>query len=160
MGTAVHLPGSGLPQQIDLCLPISMLVCYITAILCAVGHHILNLRLHGKPVEELSINQQWVARSGNALAYMVKVLLVLATGTAYCQCIWQKVKERPTRIGHFDTLFGVQDNVLELRRLRFWVRRPTLALTVLILWYGRFFSPFIFIPCCPAQARLIASDQS
>ncbi|OAG42788.1 hypothetical protein AYO21_03071 [Fonsecaea monophora] len=56
------------------------------AIVLAVGHHVLNLTLDGRPVSAGPVEQQWVSRAGNALAYLVKVVLVLATGTAYVQC--------------------------------------------------------------------------
>lgn len=135
MALVFPLADAGSTHHVDWRSPISMLICYVAAILCAVGHHVLNSCLHGKAVENFAFDQQWVARSGNAFAYMVKVLLVLATGTAYCQCVWQKAKQRPTKIGHFDSMFGVLDNILELRHLQFWLRRPILVLTVLIIWY-------------------------
>ncbi|OAL33093.1 hypothetical protein AYO20_07575 [Fonsecaea nubica] len=105
------------PRAIHWHGPIVMFLCFIGAIALAVGHHILSLTLDGRPVSAVPVEQQWVSRAANALAYLVKVLLVLATGTA-----------------QFDAMFGVLDNVFEFHHLGFWMRRPVLLVVVVVLW--------------------------
>lgn len=125
----------GPPHSIDWYGPSVMFVCFVGAIILAIGHHILNLQLEGKAITEFILDQQWVSRSGNAIAYLVKLLLVLATGTSYFQCVWHHSRGRPTKISQFDSMFGVLDNIFELRHLAFWFRRPILLWTVAIVWY-------------------------
>ena len=115
--------------------PTIMFTSFLGAVLFAVGHHILNLKLDGKAVGDIAVDQQWISRAGNALAYIVKVLLVLATGTAYFQRVWHHARGKPTKLSQFDSLLGVPDNILELRHAVFWFRRPILLLAVLVLWY-------------------------
>ncbi|KAL2394035.1 hypothetical protein ABEF93_002634 [Exophiala dermatitidis] len=111
-----------------------MLLCFTSSVVLAIGHHVLNLCLASKVVAELPVNQQWVSRGENALAYLVKVLLVLATGTAYFQCVWHNARGRPTKISHFDSMFGALDNIVVLRHVRFWYRKPVLAMIVIVIW--------------------------
>lgn len=160
MGGAISLADTSSTHHVHWRSPTSMLVCYVAAVFCAVGHHVLNLFIHGKAVETLPVDQQWVVRGGIALAYMVKVLLVLATGIAYCQCVWQKARQRPTKIEHFDILFGAMDNILELRRLRFWLRRPILGVTILVIWYDILQSISSCIFLLPVKTLLSTSDLS
>ncbi|EXJ60638.1 hypothetical protein A1O7_04791 [Cladophialophora yegresii CBS 114405] len=114
--------------------PTAMFSSFLSAVLVAIAHHILNLKLDGREVAELAVDQQWISRIGNALAYVVKVLLVLATGTAYFQRVWHHARGKPTKLNQFDSLFGVQDSILEFRHAKFWLRRPILLLVALILW--------------------------
>ncbi|OQV00592.1 hypothetical protein CLAIMM_06069 [Cladophialophora immunda] len=123
-----------LPPSIDWRGPIVMFLCFLGAVTFAVGHHVLNLKLQGRAVAEVSVDQQWVSRAGNALAYLVKVLLVLADGIAYFQCVWHHARGRPTKLSQFDSMFGALDNVLEFRHLSFWFRRPLLLLGVVVVW--------------------------
>ncbi|KAL2423855.1 hypothetical protein ABEF95_008619 [Exophiala dermatitidis] len=111
-----------------------MLLCFTSSVVLAIGHHVLNLCLASKDVAELPVNQQWVSRGENALAYLVKILLVLATGTAYFQCVWHNARGRPTKISHFDSMFGALDNIVVLRHVRFWYRKPVLVMIVVIIW--------------------------
>ncbi|ETI24513.1 hypothetical protein G647_03882 [Cladophialophora carrionii CBS 160.54] len=114
--------------------PIIMVTAFPSAILFAVAHHILNLKLDGREVTELAVDQQWISRAGNALAYVVKVLLLLATGTAYFQRVWHHARGKPTKLSQFDSLFGVQDSIFEFRHVKFWLRRPVLLLVAMVLW--------------------------
>lgn len=125
----------GSRHDIDWRGPSVMIFCFSLAILFAIGHHLLNICLDGKAVAEISLDQQWISRAVNAMAYMVKMLLVVATGIAYFQFVWQHARRRPLKIADFDSMFGSLDNIFELRHARFWLRRPILMLTVLIIWY-------------------------
>ncbi|KIX94157.1 uncharacterized protein Z520_10183 [Fonsecaea multimorphosa CBS 102226] len=123
-----------LPQSIDWRGPVVMFLCFLGAITSAIGHHVLNLKLQGRAVAAVSVDQQWIFRAGNALAYLVKVLLVLAASTAYFQRVWHHARGRSMKLSQFDYMFGALDNILELRHLAFWVRRPVLLLAVAIVW--------------------------
>ena len=122
-------------HTVDSRVPLVMFTSFCGAVLLAIAHHVLNFKLHGKEITELAWDQQWISRAGNALAYVVKVLLVLATGTAYFQRVWYHARGKPTKLSHFDSLFGTPDSVLEFRHALFWLRRPVLLVVVLILWY-------------------------
>lgn len=111
-----------------------MFTSFFGAVIFAIGHHILNLKLDRKQVAQLAVDQQWISNAENTLAYAVKVLLVLATGTAYFQRVWHHARGKPTKLSEFDSLFGVQDSLLEFRHVAFWFRRPILLVGVLILW--------------------------
>lgn len=134
MGLLSDLKGNGWNHDIAWRGPTVMFASLLGALALAIGHHILNLNLAGKAVTDVAVDQQWISRAENAIAYIVKVLLVLATGIAYFQCVWQNARGKPTKIRHFDALFGVQDNLLEFRHVAFWCRRPVLLLTIVILW--------------------------
>jgi len=115
--------------------PTRVVLCLFGGITLALTHHVLSLHLHGMAVTDLSLTQPWVIRVSSALAYLVKVLLVVSAGAAYFQCVWQEARKTPTSIGHFDSMFGALDNVFEFSDLRFWLRRPVLTLTATIVWY-------------------------
>jgi hypothetical protein len=137
MGGLSSLKG-GLPSEhhaIHWRSPTSMFTSFFLAMIFAVAHHVLNIELDGRPVSDISVDQTWIFRAGNTLAYIVKVLLVLAVGNAYVQRIWYHARGKPTKLKNFDTLFGVPDNAFELRRLAFWFQKPVLLIVVLILWY-------------------------
>jgi hypothetical protein len=135
MGQLQSFSSDHASHPVDWHGPLVMFACFVGAIFFAVGHHVLNLCLQGKVTTEFPIDQQWISRGENAVAYTVKLLLVLATGTAYVQCVWHHARGRPTKITHFDTMFGVLDNIVDLRHLRFWFRRPILLGTVAVVWY-------------------------
>jgi hypothetical protein len=122
-------------RVIDWSASTIMLISFIGAVLFAIAHHVLNTQLDGKEVSELAVDQEWITRVENVAAYLVKMLLVLATGIAYFQRIWYHARGRPTKLSQFDSLFGAQDSVLEFRHAPFWLRRPILLLIVLIIWY-------------------------
>jgi hypothetical protein len=123
------------PTTIDWRGPLLMLTCFVGAVILATGHHIFNSHLDGVPVAQFALDQQWVSRAENATAYVVKLLLLLATSTAYFQSVWHHARCRPTKISQFDTMFGALDNIFELRHFGFWLRRPVLVASVMIVWY-------------------------
>ena len=135
MGAILPSKGDGSVHAIDWRAPVVMFSSFAGAVLFAIAHHVLNLKLDGKEITELAVSQQWISRAGNALAYIVKMLLVLATGTAYFQRVWHHARGKPTKLSQFDSLFGVQDSILEFRHVTFWLRRPVLLLLIIILWY-------------------------
>ncbi|KAJ9500063.1 hypothetical protein H2202_004454 [Exophiala xenobiotica] len=122
------------PTTIDWRGPLLMLTCFVGAVVLATGHHIFNSYLDGVPVAQFALGQQRVSRVENATAYVVKLLLVLTTSTAYFQSVWHHARCRPTKIGQFDTMFGALDNIFELGHLGFWLRRPVLVASVMIVW--------------------------
>ncbi len=57
------------------------------------------------------------------MANIVKLVLVLATGTAYFQCVWHHARCRPTKISQFDTI--VRSLGQYIRTSTLWILAPT-----------------------------------
>jgi hypothetical protein len=99
----------------------------------ALGHHFYFAAWNNKLVQS-SDEQQWVARVGTGFAFLVKMFLAIATGTAYVQQLWLDLKSRPVTVESADSMFSVLANANELWDLRIWVYRPLLLLLAVITW--------------------------
>jgi len=116
-------------------MPTIVLSCFFGGCILAILHHVLNSLLDGTAIADNVLSQQWIIRANNAIALMVKFLLVLATSIAYVQMMWKEVRTGPVEIARLDAMFAVLSTAFELWDLRFWLTHPLLSLPMAVAWY-------------------------
>ena len=113
-------------------VPTIMIGALLSGILFAIGHHLFYARYDGALVQG-SMGQKWVNRIGTAFAFLVKMFLAIAAGSAYVQRQWLSLGSRGYRIGQVDSLFGILgDATLFVDRV--WVSNILLAVLAGVTW--------------------------
>jgi hypothetical protein len=79
--------------------------------------------------------QRYIINAGTGLAFLVKMFLAIATGTAYVQQFWLNVKHKPNSFDAIDTLYSVLGNAILFWNLNLWFRNLMLAGLALVTWY-------------------------
>jgi hypothetical protein len=108
----------------------------------AVGHHFLYSRLAGTPIQDDTrdiagygvSSQQLNIAAGTALAFLVKVLLVLAVTIAYTQAFWRAIGWKETQIRTIDVVDSALGNIWAFLHVRVWWRYPLLLSLALSVW--------------------------
>ncbi len=128
--------GLEMPSQrnIHWRVPSVMLSCLFLGAGGAIGHHLFYRHWNGQEVDSASWPQEWINRSGTGFAFLVKMLLTIATGTAFVQHFWTSVNAKPLQIKSIDSMFEVLQNALQLFKFRVWVIHPVLAGLALVTW--------------------------
>lgn len=107
---------------------------FLAGVALAFGHHFFYLSLDKKPTGNAIFQQQVNTNIGTALAFLVKMFLVIAVGAAYVQLFWRQVKAEQVAISRVDSLFALRSNALEFFSLGTLRRYPVLALIGLFSW--------------------------
>jgi hypothetical protein len=134
-------------SDVGLLMPLMMLMALISGMFMAIGHHLFYKGLDGRVVPsqgwkaygiELTSQQLNIA-GGTALAFLVKLCLVVAVSTSYTQAIWSAAKactkERGMSIRQLDAAFSVLGNIVALTQVRLWARHPMLISLATVAWY-------------------------
>ncbi|TLD39104.1 hypothetical protein E2P81_ATG00091 [Venturia nashicola] len=98
------------------------------------GHHFFNQSLHHTPTGDAVFEQQVNTGIGTAFAFIVRMFLVVAVGTAYWQLFWHQAKARPTPIAELDSMSSIIGSALEFISIRTLLRFPLLAFMATIIW--------------------------
>ena len=98
------------------------------------GHHLFYRHWNGQAIDDAAWSQEWINRSGTGFAFLVKMLLTIATGTAYVQHFWMSVKTKTLQIKSIDTMAEVLQNALQLFDFRVWFVQPVLAVVAMVTW--------------------------
>ena len=114
-------------------VPSLMALGLVVGILFAFIHHLFYHYWNGREVQSDS-QQQWVIRGGTAFAFGVKTAFALATGAAYVQLFWLRLRNRPSKIGKIDSMFEVLGNAWAFCDLTTWFGNPLLAIIAIITW--------------------------
>jgi hypothetical protein len=122
------------PPKIDWRVPTVMTSSLLLGVASAVGHHVLYTHYDGQIANDLT-KQRYIINAGTGLAFLVKMFLAIATGTAYVQQFWLSVKHEPKSFHAINTLYSVLGNAFLFRNLKLWLRNFTLAGLALITWY-------------------------
>ncbi len=120
-------------ERIHWKAPSLIVFAFIVGITAAIGHHVFYSSMNGRIVES-ELQQQVVTTTGTALAFLVKVLLAVSSGTAFTQCLWFSMRSQAANIQQLDSMFGVLSNPLEFLNLRFWLGHPVLTITAATTW--------------------------
>jgi hypothetical protein len=114
-------------------VPTVLISSFVIGIIGAIAHHVFYTAIH-QQIVKFDSEQRLVISSGNALAFLVKVSLAVSAATAFTQCLWFSLRTDSVVLRRMDSMFGVLDNPMEFRHLRFWLGHPVLALTALTTW--------------------------
>jgi hypothetical protein len=123
-----------------------MFMASASGLFIAVGHHLFYENLDGQEVPsqrwktsgiELTTQQVNIAL-GTALAFLVKVCLVLAVSSSYTQAIWSAAKAskkgQHMSIADLDAAFSALGNLGALSKLHLWAKHPLMLSLVAIAW--------------------------
>jgi len=113
--------------------PVIMYVSFTAAIIFSILHHIFYVYLHGQIVVD-DVAQQWVQRSGTAIAFLVKLLFATAAGTAYTQWFWFRLNRTPTTLKRVDILYGITFQPVWFAHIRVWFKDFPLAFLAVVIW--------------------------
>ena len=113
--------------------PFLMASGLIIGILSALLHHFFYSYWDRKNVHDGS-QQQWVVRGGTAFAFAVNTAFAVATGTAYVQVLWLRLRTKPTSIERIDSMFGILSHAWNFHHVKFWLGAPVLAIPAIITW--------------------------
>ncbi|KAF2261484.1 hypothetical protein CC78DRAFT_608283 [Lojkania enalia] len=113
--------------------PVLMYACFLGGIVFSILHHVFNASLHGQSVLDDN-EQQWVQRAGTAIAFLVKLLFTTATGTAYTQWFWYRMRESPKTLKIADILFGIVYQPFTFVYIRVWAHHLPLAFLAIVTW--------------------------
>jgi hypothetical protein len=122
------------PTKVDWRVPTVMASSLFLGGVSAVGHHVLYAHYDGQIANDLT-KQRYIINAGTGLAFLVKMFLAIATGTAYVQQFWLSVKHEPKSFAAIDTLYSVLGNAILFWNLKLWFRNLTLAGLAVITWY-------------------------
>ena len=129
-------------QGIHWKAPFVMLSSLLLGIVFIIGHHLFYQSLHHTPTGDAIFEQQVNTGIGTAFAFIVRMFLVIAIGTAYWQLFWHQIRARPTSVAQLDTMSSIISSALEFFSIRTLFRFPVMALMAAFIWYvGRSFSP-------------------
>jgi hypothetical protein len=132
--------------EIGIIMPLTMIMALISGLFAAIGHHLFYEGLDNQIVPSQGwkaygiefTSQQLNIAGGTALAFLVKLCLVLAVSTSYTQAIWDTAractKERGMTITQLDAAFSVLSNIVALKEVRLWSRYPMLILLATVAW--------------------------
>ncbi|KAH6893066.1 hypothetical protein B0T10DRAFT_591958 [Thelonectria olida] len=96
----------------------------------ACGHHIYYAYLDGKRAD----NQQWIVRSGTAIAFAAKLLFSVSIGTAYSQSVWQRLRDKPFSLGAIDGLFTLKNDPLQFLNMEIVGRASICTVIAAVSW--------------------------
>lgn len=111
-----------------------MIGSLMVGIVLAVAHDLFYRYLTGRYVDRV-LSQTWVTNVGTAMAFLVRMFLVIATGIAFVQHQWRNMKARSFEVEEIDNMSGMIEDVFTLLHIRLWGRVPTLVVIALISWY-------------------------
>lgn len=94
---------------------LSMYICFLFGILCAVGHHIYYASLDGQVAE----NQSEMLRYGTILAYAAKAGFSAAVISAFKQRVWVTVRSRFMSIRALDSMFAAAEDMVAMLDFEF-----------------------------------------
>ncbi|KAK3661743.1 hypothetical protein LTR56_000234 [Elasticomyces elasticus] len=125
--------------------PATMITGLMAACALAIGHHFFYASLDGThvappPVEgarrSLVSQQQLNTGGGTALAFLVKMFLVLSVSTAYTQVFWQNAAmdgRKPT-LSTLDTIYEAWRNPIRVLKVKLWLDCPMLLALGMAAW--------------------------
>jgi hypothetical protein len=114
--------------------PTYVLLCTLSAVALAIGHHFYYASLSGTPAGT-SRQQQWAHAFGISFAYLVVHLLGIAIAIIYSQYIWSIIRQRGYTLKALDDLFSMTSDPRGLLSLEI-LRYGRIAIPLgLVYWY-------------------------
>jgi len=116
--------------------PTYVLLCTLSAVVLAIGHHFYYTSLSGTPAGS-SRRQQWANTFGISFSYLVVHLLGVAIAMSYSQYIWSIVRQRGYTLKALDDLFSMTFDLSGLLNLEI-LKHGRIAIPLgLVYWYVR-----------------------
>jgi len=122
------------PRSINWRAPTVMFGALMTGCLSAIAHHVVYSYYNGRLVHDVK-EQRYLSNAGTAFAFLVKMFLAIATGSAYVQHFWVTVRSKPFRLGRIDRMNSVLKDLTVLLDLKLWFGNPVLSMLAIITWW-------------------------
>lgn len=134
-----------------------MAICYVLALLLAIGHLLLFRFIDGKEADgpDRVIPQAYVTTASNILANAFGVSLRGALGVSFCQHLWHLVRASAHKVSTIDDLFSVRGNPFLLMKMTLIRTAPALCMCVVIMLGSQVATAFP-----PGAITVIASQKS
>jgi hypothetical protein len=114
--------------------PTYVLLCTLSAVALALGHHFYYASLSGTPAGS-SRRQQWANAFGISFSYLVVHLLGISIAVTYSQYIWSIIRQRGYTLKALDDLFSMTSDPRGFLNLEI-LRYGRIAIPLgLIYWY-------------------------
>lgn len=120
--------------------PFKMLGFLVSGVGLAVGHYYYFMSLEGTivvpPKGRYDLDdQEWHARFGTALAFLVKTCFVAAVAIAYKQSAWLNMRSKAHSVSGLDSMFSGTTDILAFFSLDFMLHAKVAALIAGVTWY-------------------------
>ncbi|KAF7318754.1 hypothetical protein HMN09_00387700 [Mycena chlorophos] len=140
-GTTPYAHTKRLQPRIGFWAPFSVVACTVLAVLVAVGHHVFDTKLNGRPVEGPgTLDQTWSSRVEILFANIYKLLFTFAAAVSACQVSWYYLRRDTWTLNDIDALLGTPSFVYFVHP-RFLRKIPV----VLGMWLVILASPLITV---------------
>ena len=114
-------------------VPTVMIASAVSGILFAISHHYFYLYFDKRRARSAN-EQSYVINVGTALAFLVKIFLAIATGTAYVQQLWLHIKKSPKSVSQVDALFSILHDATLFWNMKLWFTHLALAVLAVVTW--------------------------
>jgi hypothetical protein len=114
--------------------PTFMIGSLVIGFAFALGHHFYYRSWNHQLVRD-NTQQEWITRIGTGFAFIIKMFLVIAAGTAYIQHLWASFRSHPATIDNVDSMFDVLGNAWKFLEVKLWFRRPILVILAAVPWW-------------------------
>jgi hypothetical protein len=122
--------------------PTVILLAYLAALACAIGHHFFYASLDSQDVDNYYLGQEVTVAMGTAFAFLVRATLVIAVGTVYWQMFWLRLGRQSFAISELDSLDGALSSIFDLMDVRALRRSPELGIIAVLAWLLPFAAVF------------------
>ena len=103
-----------------------MILTFALGVATMIAHHTFNIHLDGKPLEDVSISQEWVTVVGTAFGFVFKIVLFVGLiKVVYVQLFWSNMHCKSIRTRCLDSMFTIPSNPLALPELLVFRRWPS-----------------------------------
>ncbi|KAI8649756.1 hypothetical protein NCS55_01438400 [Fusarium keratoplasticum] len=123
----------------------SILFFYVLALLIAIAHLVIYLKLDGRLTHGDGLpSQTYIASVSTFLVNAFGASLVVALGFAFTQCLWRLYRTQPMTVRNVETLYSLRWSPSLLLDWTAWTAAPfmcLLASTMLFLAIARIFPP-------------------
>jgi hypothetical protein len=132
--------------------PFKMLGLLVSGVGLAFGHYFYFKSLDGTivvpPKSRYDLDdQEWHARFGTALAFLVKTCFAAAVTIAYKQSAWLNMRSNAHSISGLDSMFSGTTDILAYLSLDFMLNAKVAALMAGVTWY------FLRLISCKVKSR-------
>ncbi|KAI5464468.1 hypothetical protein BGZ63DRAFT_503248 [Mariannaea sp. PMI_226] len=123
--------------------PVTMILFFLGATGCAIGHHFYYSRLDGTVVtntssrwdlESVRNGQEWAIRFGTAFAFLVKTLFAAAVAIAFQQRLWVTARKRTMSVAGLDAMFAAANSITSLTNFEFLHKAKVGAVLAILVW--------------------------
>lgn len=114
-------------------IEIFMILAFLFGVASAIAHDRFYAHFHHRLVGT-GFEQNVVHSTGNALAFLTKLLLALAAGIAYTQHFWLNSSQTPATIDQIDSMTSIFSNIFYFLDFTVWTQHIILWIIAVVVW--------------------------